>query len=144
MRKMRDQAIVCNIGHFDNEIQVDALNKSNAKKEQIKPQLDRYTFKNGKQIFILAEGRLVNLGCATGHASFVMSTSFSNQVLAQIFLSKNKPETGIYDLPRKLDEEVARIHLKHLDADLTILTNSQANYIGVNIDGPYKKNGYRY
>ena len=144
MRKMRDQAIVCNIGHFDNEIQVDALNKSNAIKEQIKPQLDRYTFKNGKQIFILAEGRLVNLGCATGHASFVMSTSFSNQVLAQIFLSKNKPETGIYDLPRKLDEEVARIHLKHLDADLTTLTNSQAKYIGVDVNGPFKKESYRY
>jgi len=144
MRKMKDQAIVCNIGHFDNEIQVDALNKSNAKKEQIKPQLDRYTFKNGKQIFLLAEGRLVNLGCATGHASFVMSTSFSNQVLAQIFLSKNKPATGIYDLPRELDEEVARIHLKHLDADLTKLSKEQADYIGVNITGPFKKDEYRY
>ena len=144
MRKMKDQAIVCNIGHFDNEIQVDALNKSNAKKDQIKPQLDRYTFKNGKQIFLLAEGRLVNLGCATGHASFVMSTSFSNQVLAQVFLAKNKPATGIYDLPRKLDEEVARIHLKHLDADLTKLTSEQANYIGVKINGPYKKDDYRY
>ena len=144
MRKMKDQAIVCNIGHFDNEIQVDALNKSNALKEQIKPQLDRYTFKNGKQIFILAEGRLVNLGCATGHASFVMSTSFSNQVLAQIFLAQNKPETGIYDLPRQLDEEVARIHLKHLDADLTTLTKDQADYIGVKVSGPYKKDEYRY
>ena len=144
MKKMKDQAIVCNIGHFDNEIQVDALNKSNAKRDQIKPQLDRYTFKNGKQIFILAEGRLVNLGCATGHASFVMSTSFSNQVLAQIFLAKNKPTTGIYDLPRKLDEEVARIHLNHLDADLTKLTKSQAEYIGVAINGPYKKDEYRY
>ena len=144
MKKMKDQAIVCNIGHFDNEIQVDALNKSNAKKDQIKPQLDRYTFKNGKQIFLLAEGRLVNLGCATGHASFVMSTSFSNQVLAQVFLAKNKPATGIYDLPRKLDEEVARIHLKHLDADLTKLTKEQANYIGVKINGPYKKDEYRY
>ena len=123
---------------------VDALNKSNAKRDQIKPQLDRYTFKNGKQIFILAEGRLVNLGCATGHASFVMSTSFSNQVLAQVFLAKNKPLTGIYDLPRKLDEEVARIHLKHLDADLTKLTKSQAKYIGVKVGGPYKKDEYRY
>ena len=144
MRKMKDQAIVCNIGHFDNEIQVDALNKSNAKRQQIKPQLDRYTFKNGKQIFILAEGRLVNLGCATGHASFVMSTSFSNQVLAQIFLAKNKPSAGIYDLPKQLDEEVARIHLNHLDADLTKLSKEQAKYLGVNIDGPFKKEEYRY
>ncbi len=144
MKKMKDQAIVCNIGHFDNEIQVDALNNSNAKKEQIKPQLDRYTFKNGKQIFILAEGRLVNLGCATGHASFVMSTSFSNQVLAQVFLAKEKPKTGLYDLPRNLDEEVAKLHLKHLDADLTKLTKSQAEYIGVSINGPFKKDDYRY
>ena len=144
MKKMKDQAIVCNIGHFDNEIQVDALNRSNAKKEQIKPQLDRYTFKDGKQIFILAEGRLVNLGCATGHASFVMSTSFSNQVLAQIFLAEEKPKTGLYDLPRVLDEEVARLHLKHLDAHLTKLTKSQAKYIGVNINGPFKKDEYRY
>jgi len=144
MKKMKDQAIVCNIGHFDNEIQMDALNNSNAKKEEIKPQFDRYTFSNGKQIFILAEGRLVNLGCATGHASFVMSTSFSNQVLAQIFLAKNKPNTGLYNLPRKLDEEVARIHLKHLDADLTQLTKDQADYIGVSVHGPFKKDEYRY
>ena len=144
MRKMKDQAIVCNIGHFDNEIQVDALNASNAKRKTIKPQLDRYTFKNGKQIYLLAEGRLVNLGCATGHASFVMSTSFSNQVLAQIFLAKNKPATGMYDLPRKLDEEVARIHLEHLDADLTKLSKDQAEYIGVSVHGPYKKDEYRY
>ncbi len=144
MKKMKDQAIVCNIGHFDNEIQMDALNNSNAQKEEIKPQFDRYTFPNGKQIFILAEGRLVNLGCATGHASFVMSTSFSNQVLAQIFLAKNKPNVGLYNLPRKLDEEVARIHLKHLDADLTKLTKDQADYIGVSIDGPFKKDEYRY
>ena len=144
MKKMKDQAIICNIGHFDNEIQMDALNSSNAKKEEIKPQFDRYTFPGGKQIFILAEGRLVNLGCATGHASFVMSTSFSNQVLAQIFLAKNKPNVGLYNLPRKLDEEVARIHLKHLDADLTKLTKDQANYIGVSINGPFKKDEYRY
>ena len=144
MKKMKDQAIVCNIGHFDNEIQMDALNSSNAKKEEIKPQFDRYTFPGGKQIFILAEGRLVNLGCATGHASFVMSTSFSNQVLAQIFLAKNKPDIGLYNLPRKLDEEVARIHLKHLDADLTKLTKDQADYIGVSINGPFKKDEYRY
>ena len=144
MRQMRDQAIICNIGHFDNEIQVDALNNSNAKKEQIKPQYDRYTFSDGKEIFLLAEGRLVNLGCATGHASFVMSTSFSNQVLAQLFLAKEKPKIGLYNLPKKLDEEVARLHLEHLDADLTILTEDQANYIGVNVKGPFKKDEYRY
>ena len=144
MKKMKDQAIVCNIGHFDNEIQMDALNNSNAKKEEIKPQFDRYTFSNGKQIFILAEGRLVNLGCATGHASFVMSTSFSNQVLAQIFLAKNKPKVALYNLPKKLDEEVARIHLQHLDADLTKLTKDQANYLGVSVKGPFKKDSYKY
>jgi adenosylhomocysteinase len=144
IRKMRDQAIVCNIGHFDNEIQVDALNDSDAKREQIKPQYDRYTFPGGKQIFLLAEGRLVNLGCATGHASFVMSTSFANQVLAQIFLANKKPEVGLYDLPKELDEEVARLHLKHLDAELSILTEDQAKYIGVNIEGPFKKDDYRY
>ena len=144
MRKMRDRAIICNIGHFDNEIQMDALNKSNAVKEEIKPQFDRYTFPNKKQIFILAEGRLVNLGCATGHASFVMSTSFSNQVLAQIFLAKNKPKVGLYNLPKELDEEVARLHLGHLDADLTRLSKDQADYIGVSINGPFKKDEYRY
>jgi len=144
MKKMKDQAIVCNIGHFDNEIEIDALNKSNAKKEQIKPQYDSYTFPNGKQIFILSEGRLINLGSATGHASFVMSTSFSNQILAQIFLAKNKPEIGLYHLPKHLDEEVARLHLKHLEADLTVLTKEQADYIGVNKNGPFKKSKYRY
>ena len=144
MRQMRDQAIVCNIGHFDNEIQVDALNESDAKREQIKPQYDRYTFPDGKEMFILAEGRLVNLGCATGHASFVMSTSFANQVLAQLFLAKEKPEVGLYNLPKELDEEVARLHLEHLDADLTILTKDQADYIGVKVKGPFKKDEYRY
>ena len=144
IRKMRDQAIVCNIGHFDNEIQVDALNNSDAKREQIKPQYDRYTFPDGKQIFLLAEGRLVNLGCATGHASFVMSTSFANQVLAQLFLAKEKPEVKLYNLPKELDEEVARLHLKHLDADLTVLTVDQADYIGVKVEGPFKKDEYRY
>ena len=144
MREMRDQAIVCNIGHFDNEIQVDALNDSDATREQIKPQYDKYTFPDGKEIFLLAEGRLVNLGCATGHASFVMSTSFANQVLAQIFLAKNKPDVNLYNLPRELDEEVARLHLDHLDAELTTLTNEQAEYIGVSKDGPYKKDKYRY
>lgn len=144
MKKMNDQAIVCNIGHFDNEIEMDALNKSNANKEEIKPQYDCYTFPNGKQIFILSEGRLVNLGSATGHASFVMSTSFSNQVLAQIFLAKNKPDIGLYNMPKYLDEEVARLHLKHLGAELTNLTESQSKYIGVKIEGPFKKDGYRY
>jgi len=144
IKKMRDQAIICNIGHFDNEIQVDALNESEATREQIKPQYDRYTFPDGKQIFLLAEGRLVNLGCATGHASFVMSTSFSNQVLAQLFLAEQKPKVGLYNLPKELDEEVARLHLEHLDADLTTLTQDQADYIGVKIEGPYKKDEYRY
>ena len=144
MKKMNDQAIVCNIGHFDNEIEMDALNKSNAKKEEIKPQYDCYTFPNGKQIFILSEGRLVNLGSATGHASFVMSTSFSNQVLAQIFLAKNKPDIGLYNMPKHLDEEVARLHLKHLNADLTKLTKKQAKYIGVSVKGPFKKKNYKY
>ena len=142
--RMKNESIVCNIGHFDNEIQVDALNESDAKREQIKPQYDRYTFPDGKEIFLLAEGRLVNLGCATGHASFVMSTSFANQVLAQLFLAKEKPEVGLYNLPKELDEEVARLHLKHLDADLTVLTNDQADYIGVKVEGPFKKDEYRY
>ena len=144
MKKMRDQAIICNIGHFDNEIQVDALNNSDAIKEEVKPQYDKYTFNDGKTIFLLAEGRLVNLGCATGHASFVMSTSFSNQVLAQLFLAKEKPEIDLYNLPKKLDEEVARLHLEHLDAELTILTEDQADYIGVSVKGPFKKDEYRY
>ena len=144
MKQMRDQAIVCNIGHFDNEIEVEALNNSDALREQIKPQYDCYTFPNKKQLYLLAEGRLVNLGCATGHASFVMSTSFANQVLAQIFLAKNKPSTDLYNLPKELDEEVARLHLKHLDAELTVLTDSQADYIGVNKNGPFKKEEYRY
>ena len=144
MKKMRDQAIICNIGHFDNEIQVDALNNSDAIREQIKPQYDKYTFPDDKEIFLLAEGRLVNLGCATGHASFVMSTSFANQVLAQLFLAKEKPATKLYNLPKELDEEVARLHLEHLDADLTILTKDQADYIGVKIEGPFKKDEYRY
>jgi adenosylhomocysteinase len=144
IRGMRDQAIVCNIGHFDNEIGVEALNESDAVREQIKPQYDCYTFPNKKQIYLLAEGRLVNLGCATGHASFVMSTSFSNQVLAQIFLAENKPKIDLYNLPKKLDEEVARLHLDHLDVELTTLTNEQATYIGVNKNGPFKKEEYRY
>jgi adenosylhomocysteinase len=145
MYGMKDQAIVCNIGHFDNEIQVTPLNDDPAvSREEIKPQVDRYTFPDGHQIFLLAEGRLVNLGCATGHPSFVMSNSFTNQVLAQIALAKDSPEIGVYVLPKKLDEEVARLHLGHLGAELTELTDEQADYIGVSKEGPYKPDHYRY
>jgi len=145
MYGMKDQAIVCNIGHFDNEIQVTPLNDDpDVHKEEIKPQVDRYTFPDGHQIFLLAEGRLVNLGCATGHPSFVMSNSFTNQVLAQIALAKDAPEIGVYVLPKKLDEEVARLHLAHLGAKLTELTDEQADYIGVPKEGPYKPEHYRY
>ena len=142
---MRDQAIVCNIGHFDNEIQVNALNDdSSVKRETIKPQVDRYKFPDGHEVFLLAEGRLVNLGCANGHPSFVMSNSFTNQVLAQIALSKESPEVGVYVLPKELDEEVARLHLDHLGVSLTILTDEQAEYIGVSKSGPFKSDSYRY
>ena len=145
MYGMKDQAIVCNIGHFDNEIQVTPLNDdSEVGREEIKPQVDRYTFPDGHQIFLLAEGRLVNLGCATGHPSFVMSNSFTNQVLAQIALAKDAPDVGVYVLPKKLDEEVARLHLDHLGAELTELTDEQADYIGVSKEGPYKSDHYRY
>ena len=145
MYQMIDQAIVCNIGHFDNEIQVTALNEdSEVKREVIKPQTDRYTFPDGHQVFLLAEGRLVNLGCATGHPAFVMSNSFTNQVMAQIALAKDKPEVGVYMLPKELDEEVARLHLHHLGAELTELTDEQAAYIGVPKEGPYKPDHYRY
>jgi adenosylhomocysteinase len=145
MHGMRDQAIVCNIGHFDNEIQINPINQDpNIDKEVIKPQVDRYTFSDGHQIFILAEGRLVNLGCATGHPSFVMSNSFTNQVLAQIALATGAPEIGVYVLPKELDEEVARLHLNHLGVKLTKLTDEQADYIGVPKDGPYKPDHYRY
>ena len=145
MYKMRDQAVVCNIGHFDNEIQVNAVNEDNAVlKESIKPQLDRYTFPDGHQIFMLAEGRLMNLGCATGHPSFVMSNSFTNQVMAQIALAKDTPKVGLYMLPKELDEEVARLHLDHLDVKLTELTDEQAEYIGVQKEGPYKPDHYKY
>ena len=145
MRKMKDQAIVCNIGHFDNEIQVDPLNDADdIDRENIKPQVDRYTFPGGNQIFMLAEGRLVNLGCATGHPSFVMSNSFSNQVLAQIALAKDKPEIDVYMLPKILDEEVARLHLDKLGVTLTEMTDEQAKYIGFPKDGPYKPDHYRY
>ncbi|MGC1392049.1 MAG: adenosylhomocysteinase [Bacteroidales bacterium] len=145
MLKMRDQAIVCNIGHFDNEIQVDNLNEYNGiVKINIKPQVDKYLFPDGHAIFILAEGRLVNLGCATGHPSFVMSNSFSNQTLAQIDLWKNKYEIGVYRLPKYLDEEVARLHLDQLGVKLTKLTKEQSEYIGVPPAGPYKPDHYRY
>ena len=146
MQAMKDQAIVCNIGHFDNEIQVERLNTSIAVKLNIKPQVDKYTFANGNAIYLLAEGRLVNLGCATGHPSFVMSNSFSNQTLAQIDLWANKDvyEPKVYILPKKLDEEVARLHLEKIGVKLTELTDAQAAYLGVAKEGPYKPEHYRY
>ncbi|MBQ9435360.1 MAG: adenosylhomocysteinase [Bacteroidales bacterium] len=145
LTKMRDQAIVCNIGHFDNEIQVAAFEKlPNIKKRNIKPQVDEYIFPDGRSIFILAEGRLVNLGCATGHPSFVMSNSFTNQTLAQIELWTNPYKVGVYCLPKHLDEEVARLHLSKIGVELTKLTQKQADYIGVPVDGPFKAEFYRY
>lgn len=145
MKLMKDQSIVCNIGHFDNEIQVDALNADKQiKRVNIKPQVDKYVIDENRSIFILAEGRLVNLGCATGHPSFVMSNSFSNQTLAQIELWKNNYEVGVYRLPKKLDEEVARLHLEQIGVKLTKLTPEQASYIGVAPEGPYKPEHYRY
>jgi len=147
MQYMKDQAIVCNIGHFDNEIQVERLNTAvGVEKIQIKPQVDMYTFPDGHSIFLLAEGRLVNLGCATGHPSFVMSNSFSNQTLAQLDLWKNKDvyKIGVYTLPKKLDEEVARLHLEKIGVKLTTLSRKQADYLGVPTEGPYKPDHYRY
>jgi adenosylhomocysteinase len=147
MRHMKDQAIVCNIGHFDNEIQVDKLNvEPGVERLNIKPQVDKYTFPTGNSIYMLAEGRLVNLGCATGHPSFVMSNSFANQTLAQLDLWKKKDEyaVGVYILPKHLDEEVARLHLEKIGVKLTTLTPAQAEYIGVAVDGPYKSDHYRY
>ena len=147
MKHMKDQAIVCNIGHFDNEIQVDALNAApGVKRTNIKPQVDMYNFPDGHAIFMLAEGRLVNLGCATGHPSFVMSNSFSNQTLAQLDLWRNKDtyKVGVYTLPKKLDEEVARLHLDKIGVKLTTLTKPQAEYLGVALEGPYKPDHYRY
>ncbi|MHB1460132.1 MAG: adenosylhomocysteinase [Armatimonadota bacterium] len=145
MAKMKDQAIVCNIGHFDNEIQVDALKKyPGIKHLNIKPQVDAYTFPDGHTIYLLADGRLVNLGCATGHPSFVMSNSFTNQTLAQIDLWTKERAIGVYVLDKKLDEEVARLHLAKLGAKLTELTPEQAGYIGVPVEGPYKPELYRY
>ncbi len=145
MAAMKDQAIVCNIGHFDNEIQVARLEKwEGIRKINIKPQVDQYLFPDGHSIFLLAEGRLVNLGCATGHPSFVMSNSFTNQTLAQIELWKNNYAVDVYRLPKKLDEEVARLHLEQLGVRLTTLTDEQAKYIGVPAEGPYKPEHYRY
>lgn len=144
MQRMCDQAIVCNIGHFDNEIQMARLDGSDAVKTTIKPQVDKYTFPDGHAIFVLAEGRLVNLGCATGHPSFVMSNSFTNQCLAQMELWQQAHEIGVYRLPKHLDEEVARLHLENLGVELTRLTQEQADYIGVTPDGPYKADHYRY
>src|ERR1035441_8211043 len=147
MRKMKDQAIVCNIGHFDNEIQMDLLNaEKGVTKLNIKPQVDKYTFPDGHCIFVLAEGRLVNLGCATGHPSFVMSNSFANQTLAQIDLWKNKDtyKVDVYVLPKRLAEEVARLHLEKIGVKLTTLTPKQADYLGVSVNGPYKAENYRY
>jgi adenosylhomocysteinase len=146
MQRMKDQAIVCNIGHFDNEIQMDRLNASPATKTNIKPQVDMYTFPAGQSIFVLAEGRLVNLGCATGHPSFVMSNSFANQTLAQLDLWRNRDayKVGVYTLPKKLDEEVARLHLEKIGVKLTTLSPKQAEYLGVPVEGPYKPDHYRY
>ena len=145
MSQMKDQAIVCNIGHFDNEIEVHRLNEwPGIVKTNIKPQVDKYTFEDGHSIYLLAEGRLVNLGCATGHPSFVMSNSFTNQTLAQIDLWTNEHEIGVTTLSKELDEEVARLHLDKLGATLTKLSAKQAEYIGVSVDGPYKPEHYRY
>ena len=147
MEKMKDQAIVCNIGHFDNEIQIDRLNAAKGVvRTNIKPQVDKYTFPDGHSIFILAEGRLVNLGCATGHPSFVMSNSFANQTLAQLDLWKNRDsyKVDVYTLPKKLDEEVARLHLEKIGVKLTTLSKKQADYLSVPVEGPYKAEHYRY
>jgi len=147
MANMNEESIVCNIGHFDNEIQVNQLEKyPGVKKLNIKPQVDKYTFENGNSIYLLAEGRLVNLGCATGHPSFVMSNSFTNQTLAQLDLWKNRNDykIDVYRLPKYLDEEVARLHLEKLGVKLTKLTPDQAKYLGIKPEGPYKPEHYRY
>ncbi len=145
MEMMKDEAIVCNVGHFDSEIDMHYLETNKiCKKENIKPQVDKWKLKSGRSIIILAEGRLVNLGCATGHPSFVMSNSFTNQCLAQIELASKKYKVGVYTLPKKLDEEVARLHLDRLDAKLTKLTKKQADYLGISVDGPFKPEYYKY
>jgi adenosylhomocysteinase len=145
MEKMKDEAIVCNIGHFDSEIEMSYIEGSpQCKKENIKPQVDKWTLASGRSIIVLAEGRLVNLGCATGHPSFVMSNSFTNQALAQIELATKELEVKVYTLPKELDEEVARLHLDRLGAKLSKLTQKQADYIGVPVNGPFKPEFYRY
>jgi adenosylhomocysteinase len=147
VRRMKHQAIVCNIGHFDSEIDMHYLETTaGCRKMTIKPQVDKWTLKSGRSIIVLAEGRLVNLGCATGHPSFVMSNSFSNQVLAQLDLWRNREsyQVGVYRLPKKLDEEVARLHLEKIGVKLTRLTKKQASYLGISADGPYKAEHYRY
>jgi adenosylhomocysteinase len=145
MERMKDEAILCNIGHFDNEIDMSYLESTpECIKEFIKPQVDKWRLKSGHSIIVLAEGRLVNLGCATGHPSFVMSNSFTNQCMAQIELATKEHEKKVYTLPKKLDEEVARLHLERLGVKLTRLTQEQADYLGVSIDGPYKQEHYRY
>lgn len=145
MAVMKDQSIVCNIGHFDDEIQVARLERwSGIKKINIKPQVDRYLYPDGHSIFLLAQGRLVNLGCATGHPSFVMSNSFTNQVLAQMELWNNNYKIDVYRLPKHLDEEVARLHLEQLGVKLTVLTPEQSDYLGIPVEGPYKPEHYRY
>jgi adenosylhomocysteinase len=145
MKNMKDTAIVCNIGHFDIEIQVEALNNfPGIKKEEVKPQVDLYTFPDGHRIILLAEGRLVNLGCATGHPSFVMSNSFSNQVLAQIELWTKEYKVGVYFLPKELDEKVARLHVEALGGKLSKLTKEQSEYLDISENGPFKPEHYRY
>jgi adenosylhomocysteinase len=145
MEMMKDEAIICNIGHFDNEIQMTHLyDTPECTKEVIKPQVDKWTLKSGRSIIVLAEGRLVNLGCATGHPSFVMSNSFTNQCLAQIELASKEYENKVYTLPKIIDEEVARLHLGRLGVKLSNLTQFQADYLGIPVDGPFKPDHYRY
>ena len=145
IEQMKNESIICNIGHFDNEIEMSYLNQHpKAVKINIRPQVDKWVLPSGKSVIVLAEGRLVNLGCATGHPSFVMSNSFSNQTLAQIKLAKENLEVKVYTLPKELDEEVARLHLKNLSVTLTRLTQEQADYLGISVNGPYKPEHYRY
>jgi adenosylhomocysteinase len=145
IKLMKDEAIVCNIGHFDNEIDMRYLeNNPDCEKVNVKPQVDRWKLSSGRSIVVLAEGRLVNLGCATGHPSFVMSNSFTNQCLAQMALASKSYETKVYTLPKKMDEEVARLHLSRLGVKLTKMNQTQADYLGVPVDGPYKPDHYRY
>ena len=145
MEQMKNEAIICNIGHFDNEIDMHYLETSDdCRREPIKPQVDRWRLRSGRSLIVLAEGRLVNLGCATGHPSFVMSNSFTNQCLAQIKLATETLENRVYTLPKELDEEVARLHLGRLDAHLSRLTQEQADYLGISVEGPFKPAHYRY